>query len=178
MTGCPITLHRTYHSKYINMWLCYRSFKDFIKARNPSTFAKAIQAAREEERVTNSLEESKSFLKNPHNQQCGKTTNKKPRTLFFHCRKMGHWAKECRYQPNTSQQGALISHSAKATVNTITCRYCKKPGHTKEVCRKLKYVNSKKGIENLDNSSKSSENQSQSDINDGRSTGSIKTATI
>jgi len=37
------------------------NLKDFIKARNPSTLDKAIQAAHEEERVRKSLEESKRF---------------------------------------------------------------------------------------------------------------------
>jgi len=35
------------------------NLKDFIKARNPPTLDKAIQEAREEERVRKSVEESK-----------------------------------------------------------------------------------------------------------------------
>jgi len=39
--------------------------KDFIKARNPQTFDKVIQAAREEERVRKSLSQTKQW-KNAH----------------------------------------------------------------------------------------------------------------
>jgi len=39
-----------------------RKLKNFIKARNPPTLEKAIQAAREEERLRKSLEESKRFF--------------------------------------------------------------------------------------------------------------------
>jgi len=114
--------------------------KDFIKARNPPTLEKAIQAAREEERVRRSLAESKRFYEGN-----GKTGTKKPSTPCFHCGKMGHWSRDCRSQTNTtkSSPGASSSNVPRASVSTITCRYCKKPGHTKEECRKLKYVNSK-----------------------------------
>ncbi|KAL4125844.1 hypothetical protein QTP88_010084 [Uroleucon formosanum] len=74
------------------------NLKDFIKARNPSTLDKAIKAAREEERVRKSLEESKRFYEIPNKQQNGKTPNKKPSTPCFHCGKMGHWAWDCRSQ--------------------------------------------------------------------------------
>ncbi|KAF0749772.1 CCHC-type domain-containing protein [Aphis craccivora] len=138
----------------------------------------AIQAAREEERVRKSLEESKRFYEVPNEQQNGKTQNKKPSAPCFHCGKMGHWARDCRSQQSTSISGNSANHPPKATVITITCRYCKKPGNTKEVCRKLKYVNSKKGIETSENVSKTQGNQSQSYINGGRSASSIKTAAI
>jgi len=154
------------------------NLKDFIKARNPPTLDKAIQAAREEERVRKSLEESKRFYEVPNKQHNGKTPNKKPSTPCFHCGKMGHWARDCRSQQSTSNSGNSTNHPPKVTVNTITCRYCKKPGHTKEVCRKLKYVNSKKGIETSENGSKNQGNQSQSDINGGRPASSIKTAAV
>lgn len=154
------------------------NLKDFIKARNPPTLDKAIQAAREEERVRKSLEESKRFYEVPNKHQNGKTPNKKPSTPCFHCGKMGHWARDCRSQQSTSNSGNSANHPPKATVNTITCRYCKKPGHTKEVCRKLKYVNSKKGTETSENASKNQGNQSQSDINGGRPASSIKTAAV
>lgn len=130
------------------------NLKDFIKARNPPTMDKTIQAAREEERVRKSLEESKRFYEVPKKQHNGKTPNKKPSTPCFHCGKMGHWARDCRSQESTSNSGNSTNQPSKVTVNTITCRYCRKPGHTKEVCRKLKYVNSKKGIETSENVSK------------------------
>ncbi|KAF0712555.1 CCHC-type domain-containing protein [Aphis craccivora] len=56
---------------------------------------------------------------------------------------MGHWTRDCRYKTNTTKPSTRASSSTapKASVSTITCRYCRKPGHTKEECRKLKYVN-------------------------------------
>lgn len=56
------------------------SLKDFIKARNPLTLDKAIQAAREEERVRKSTEESRRFYEHPNNQLNVKTVKKKPIT--------------------------------------------------------------------------------------------------
>ncbi|KAE9522241.1 hypothetical protein AGLY_017361 [Aphis glycines] len=70
--------------------------KDFIKARNPSTLDKAIEAAREEERVRKSHDESKRFYEPSAKQNHGKTLTKKPSTPCFHCGNMGHWAKDCR----------------------------------------------------------------------------------
>jgi len=149
--------------------------KDFIKARNPPTLEKAIQAAREEERVRRSLAESKRFYEGN-----GKSGTKKPSTPCFHCNKMGHWARDCRTQIHTtrSSTGASTSTAPRASVSTITCRYCKKPGHTKEECRKLKYVNSKRTSEPTNASTQSSKNSSQSGADGGRPAGSLKTAAI
>ncbi|KAL4084016.1 hypothetical protein QTP88_029332 [Uroleucon formosanum] len=113
--------------------------KDFIKARNPPTFDKAIQAAREEERVRKSHDESKRFYEPSAKQNNGKTLTKKPSTPCFHCGKMGHCARDCRSLQVKPNNGQTPQNAQKAIVNTITCRYCKKPGHTKEECRKLKY---------------------------------------
>lgn len=154
------------------------NLKDFIKARNPPTLDKAIQVAREEERVRKSLEESKRFYDLRNKQHNGKTPNKKPSTPCFHCGKIGHWARDCRSQQYTLNNGNSANHPPKVTVNIITCKYCMKPGHTKEVCRKLKYADFKKGIETSESVSKNQGNQSQSDINGGRPASSIKTAAV
>lgn len=154
--------------------------KDFIKARNPPTLEKAMQAAREEERVRNSLEESKRFFETNHKNNIGKSTTKKPSTPCFHCGKGGHWARDCRSkqtQPTTSGNKDNSNYQ-KLEVRTITCRYCKKPGHTKEECRKLKYVTSQRSENSTNTSNMHSKNTSQAGTVGGRPAGNIKTAAI
>lgn len=155
--------------------------KDFIKARNPPTLEKAIQAAREEERVRNSLEESKRFFETTNKHNAGKSVVKKPSTPCFHCGKGGHWARDCRSkqtQPASSgNKDSALSHF-KVDIRTITCRYCKKPGHTKDVCRKLKYVNSQRTENSTSTSSQNSKNAPQAGTSGGRPAGSIKTAAV
>ncbi|CAI6346189.1 unnamed protein product [Macrosiphum euphorbiae] len=107
--------------------------KDFIKARNPLTLDKAIQAAREEERVRNSQEATKRLYGAPHQ------FTKKP--TCFHCNKVGHMAKDCRSKPTTTNSRPS---STTAPIRSIECNYCKKPGHLLKDCRKRNYVNSKK----------------------------------
>jgi len=58
------------------------TLKDFIKARNPPTLEKAIQASREEERVRNFLEETKRFFETNQKLSTGKPTTKKPTAPF------------------------------------------------------------------------------------------------
>jgi len=48
---------------------------------------------------------------------------------------------------SSQNNGHTPQNAQKATVNTITCRYWKKPGHTKEEWSKLKYVTLKRSSE-------------------------------
>jgi len=148
------------------------SLKDFIKARNPPTLEKAIQAAREEERIKTSVEESKKLYKtNP-------VTTKKTGGSCNICNKPGHWARDCRSAKpsyNNNQKNTNTSSGTPKTVYTVTCQYCRKPGHTKDVCRKLKYVNSKK---NDSNQPEKSENSQAPSTSGGRPAASVKTAVV
>lgn len=142
--------------------------KDFIKARNPPTLEKAIQAAREEERVQKSLAESKRFYEDG-GRNSRRIGSVKPSTPCYHCKKMGHWARDCTLKATSS--------AIPARINTIICNYCKKPGHKKEVCRKLKYVTSQRNSATTEHQTKTG-NATQSGVNGGRPAGSIKTAAI
>ena len=150
------------------------NLKDYIKARNPLTLDKAIQAAREEERIRMSSEEAKKLYKG------NSVTTKKPNGSCNICNKPGHWARDCRSNRsnNTNQpkKNSSTPHgTSKATVNMITCQYCKKAGHTKDVCRKLKYVTGKR---NEATKAETSENLNQPGASGGRPVGSIKSAAI
>lgn len=136
------------------------TLKDFIKARNPPTLEKAIQAAREEERVRNSNEETKKLY---GTSQKSTTVTK---VTCFNCNRTGHMAKDCRAKDKKSERPS--TSSSVKSIQKITCNYCKKPGHLIKDCRKRKYVNEKKnadqGISNA------------SDTAGGRSVGDIKIA--
>lgn len=146
--------------------------KDFIKARNPKTLEKAIQASREEERVRKSAEESKK-LYNPTRKVEGTKAK-----VCFNCGKSGRWAKDCRAkdkEPKANPTGP----SKPNFIRIITCNYCRKPGHTKEECRKLKYVREKRNNPDTSgNDNQHSGNVKPSTSNGGRSAGSLKTAVI
>lgn len=148
--------------------------KDFIKARNPTTLEKAIQAAREEERVRRSAEESKKLYNLPK-----KVPEGRPK-MCFNCNKVGHWAKDCKAPPDREPRVNRTGPSYSRSVHIITCQYCKKPGHTKDVCRKLKYVerNRNNPHNKSENLTQHSGNPTPSTSNGGRSAGSLKTAVV
>jgi len=150
--------------------------KYFINARNPPTLEKAIQAAREEERVQKSLEESKRFYENSRS-YTKKSNNAKPNSPCYYCKKLGHWSRDCQsvQKPNFSGQGSTSQQFRPAQVKTITCRYCKNQDTQK---RCVKYVNSQRNTETSDNTKSQSGNLSQSGANGRRLAGSIKTAAI
>lgn len=109
--------------------------------RNQSTLDQAIQAAREEEQVRISMEESRRFYEYPNKQPNTKNVKTKPSMPCFHCGKAELWARDRRskqQQPVMSVPKDIINLYPRATVNTIICNYYQKPGHMKDVCRKLK----------------------------------------
>jgi len=116
------------------------ALKDFIKARNPPTLEKAIQAAREEERVRKSNNESKKLFTGT-----SKASNfSKVKLTCFNCEKIGHSAKDCRSSKDQKSSKTPNRPFESGSRTIIVCNYCKKPGHTLTECRKRQYVNSKK----------------------------------
>lgn len=171
--GCTIevaqALERTIKRQALQVFIeGLGDLKNYIKARHPDSLFNAIQAAREEEIVRKSSEESKKLYKPA-------ATSKTQPGVCNICKKPGHWARDCRYAKADNKKTKQNTTPAPvATVSTVTCQYCKKPGHTKEVCRKLKYVQSKRN--EADN--KQAENSQQPGTSGGRPVGNIKSAAI
>lgn len=162
--------------------------KDFIKARNPTTLEKAVQAAREEERVRKSAEESRRLY--GHNSSNRTNLNKANNQCFF-CKQKGHWTRDCqsknsnnpnRTSGNSNNQQINSENQRNKNIRIISCNYCKKPGHTKDVCRKLRYVqgnrNNSKTQDWSENRPQKSGNQEPQTSNGGRSAGQLKTAVV
>jgi len=149
--------------------------KDFIKARNPHTLEMAMQAAREEEKIKTSSVETKKLYQPTKRGAESYTSAKKPNGPCHVCKKLGHWARDCRYKNagNSSYQlETTVSKNKQNTINVVNCQYCKNPGHTKEEFRKLKYVTGKRNKENK------SGNQPQPGSSGRRPAGSLKTTAI
>jgi len=147
------------------------NLKDFIRARNPHTLEMAIQAAREEEKIKTSSAETKKLYQPVKRETESYTIAKKLNRPCHVCKRLGH----CRFNNtgnSTYQSDTTSSRYKQKTVHVVNCQYCKKPGHTKEVCRKLKYVTGKRNEENK------SGNQPQPGPSGSRRAGSLKTATI
>ncbi|KAF0722694.1 CCHC-type domain-containing protein [Aphis craccivora] len=156
-----------------------------VKARKPSDLNEAVQIAIEEE--TSRLSQKEMRKNNNHqkvdnkhksNQNHPASSHSKSMGACFLCGRTNHQAHQChaseadkiRYK-ESNQKGKTQQRDVK----TITCRYCKKPNHTLEECRKRKYVNEKKEQEKQ---ASASGNESTPGPSGGRPVGQIKTATL
>lgn len=137
--------------------------KDFIKARNPQSLEKAIQAAREEDRVRKSSAESRKLY-----ESSGKHTSTPGKIVCFSCNKTGHMSKDCRSTYDKSSTVILNKTSSNTATVRLICFYCKKEGHILKDCRKRQYVNSKKD--------QNPGNQPRPAVGGGRPVGEIKIA--
>lgn len=119
-----MTLNRfIYHTHpQISQMLRYREFK---------TLNSALTAATAEEKAL------------------GLKTNTSTKKCYI-CNKTNHIAKDCFHKNNkSSSQSKSINHLRSSDQQTefssnksnLSCRYCKKPGHTIEQCRKRQWVN-------------------------------------
>lgn len=136
--------------------------KDFIKARDPPTLEKAIQAAKEEERVRNSSQQNRKLYGPPQ-----KSNNSLTKVLTcFNCNKNGHMAKDCHVEDKRIQKPQI--NTSVRSIQNLSCSYCKKPGHSINECRKRKYVNEKRSLEQG--------NSTRPDTAGGRPVGDIKIA--
>jgi len=73
------------------------NLKGFIKARNTHTLEKATQAAREEEKIKISSEESKHFYQTAKRGTESYNTVKKPNEQCHVCKRLEYWAQYCRF---------------------------------------------------------------------------------
>lgn len=112
------------------------TLKDIIKARDPPTLEKAIQAAREEERVRESNEQTKRLLGTKQ-----KTNSMVTKLITcFNCNRTGNIPKN-RHEEEKRIRKPQTNSFVKSIQNLIFSCYCKKPRHSIEDCRKRKYVN-------------------------------------
>jgi len=154
--------------------------KHFIKARNPENLDKAIQTAREEERIRTSNRGAKQYLK-PENRPSRPNLQFSPTTgNCHHCGQKGHYAKNCLKKIQMSKPMKDQNQKPAVDVRTITCNYCKKLGHKIAECRKRLYVNSKKDAGSQAEPSTSSKNVEnyKRPGNGGRPAGNLQAAII
>lgn len=84
-------------------------------------------------------------------------SSKTPTNPCYVCKKTKHWARDWRYNKKPSETSSensswrARSSTSTSFVRIIVCKYCKKKGHTKYECMKLKYVNSKRNNPNHPN---------------------------
>lgn len=170
-------IERTINKQVIQVFMeGLGELKHYIKARNPDTLERAIQAAREEERIRNSNRGAKQYLRDSktskNNQQYLHTTGN-----CHNCGVKGHYAKFCTKK--MENQKTWVEQGQKS-VHQITCNYCKKVGHKVVECRKRAYNQSKKDAENQQgpsDSSKKTEN-SRRQARGERPAGNLQTAII
>ena len=121
----------------LNNKCCLKAFVDglnnpirlVIKASRFPTFEEAVAAACEEERSTKTSKFHNNF----------RTTNQ---INCFKCGKRNHKAEDC-YSSLPRYPKTEIKTETNINKVNVTCRYCKKPGHTIEQCRKRQYNNSR-----------------------------------
>lgn len=101
-----------------------------LKANKPASLEEAVSQAVAEEK----LWEQRQGIQPRGSQQQPKAA---PRSKCFKCNKIGHMASECR-SSTTAVLRPITTNSptAKSQNTQIFCRYCKKPNHTIQECRK------------------------------------------
>lgn len=166
--------------------------KSYIKSKNVVTLEKAIQDAREEERIRNSNKGAKLYLKDSR-----PSTSKYQQPITtgncYNCGLKGHLARYCtkkntqNIQPaNSGNQASQSSNSTyqasqsqhQIAVNQVSCNYCKKPGHTIDICRKRQYKNSLRNAEHQNKSNTSKTENSQRQTQGARPAGNLQAAII
>jgi len=100
------------------------NLKDFIKARNPNTLEMAIQDAREKEKFKTSSVESKRLYQPMKRGTESYTTVKKPNGSCHVCKKLRHWARDCRLKNtgNSTYQSDTSSKNKQNTFHVVNCQ--------------------------------------------------------
>ncbi|VVC26736.1 Integrase, catalytic core,Macro domain,Retropepsins,Zinc finger, CCHC-type,Ribonuclease H- [Cinara cedri] len=119
------------------------SIRGVVKSKNRPTLEEAIKYSLEEEKIYQSNKGTQRLLNNKPNYRYDSKYCK-------NCRKSNHNTNECRYgnhnvdtgQQNKQSKG--FNNQRNQNTKQVSCIYCKKFGHTIEICYKKKNADSRK----------------------------------
>ena len=166
--------------------------KIIVKACRPPTLSEAVSIALEEETSRHAQKEiqqqtnvQRSRSRTQMGHQVRPQVNRSAGACFL-CGRTNHLARDCRAseaEKSRYKSGRIKDPGELKNVRVVTCRYCKKPNHTIEECRKRKFVNNKKEQEGRGNAHSSAQgsksgNEQTPGASGGRPVGQIKTATL
>jgi len=156
-----------------------------VKARKPDTLMEAVQIALEEEtsrtskiEIHKNINEYRANNKGQLNRDSKPKYNNRTSTgACYQCGRMNHQASQCRASEADRaryRNSCYKERLDQRNVKIVTCKYCKKPNHTIEECRKRKFVNEKK----TQRDQSLSGNEQTPGPSGSRPVGQIKTATL
>lgn len=130
-----------------------------VKARKPDTLLEAVQIALEEEtsrtsktEIHKNINEYRANNKGQLNRDSKPKYNNRTSTgACYQCGRTNHQANQCRASETDRaryRNSCYKERLDQRNVKIVTCKYCKKPNHTIEECRKRKFVNEKKAQSN------------------------------
>jgi len=123
------------------------TIRGVVKSKNHPTLEEAIKDSLEEEKIYQSNKGTQRLLNHkPNNINSGKYCK--------NCRKTNHNTNECRYGNHNvdtgqqSKQSKGFNNQKNQDTKQVSCIYCKKLGHTIDVCYKKKNADTRKANNN------------------------------
>lgn len=165
--------------------------KIIVKACRPANLSGAVQIALEEEtsrRAQKEIYQSVNGQKSKPRIQMNYST-KPPADrsgACFLCGRTNHRARDCRASEEDKRRfksSRVKDSGEQRNIRVVTCRYCKKPNHTIEECRKRKFINERKEPDRRGNATSFTQGQASGNgqtpgTSGGRPVGQIKVATL